>query len=402
MPQLTRTEDVSQLSVWLERAIIFWLFVFAVFAPHSIAVTQGAWLIGMLLWVARLFVFPRPKTYRTPIDYALLGFFILTGVSAFLSYEPLVSIGKLRAASLFTIVYLSVQNVPSRRVARLLAVTLIASCMANVVYTTATRIIGRGIKVQSVSADSPLAAAVWYLQGKRVPFPIVSGDSLLEVDGQPLRDARQLTEALDASRGAKPAHVKIYRAELVPTLNVPRGRLLSAGSPEEQLGISGWSKSRDWRATGFYSHWVTYSQALQLIASLALGLFIALPLKLTRMGALLLVALAGLAFALLLTVTRASWLGFLVSAAVMVLAGTSRRTRLVLGALAIPIVLAGLFLLQQQRRVGFIDQRDASISWRETVWREGFDLLISKPRHLLIGVGMDSLKAHWREWGLFD
>ena len=177
---MKRTEDAPKLIIWLERAIIFWLFVFAVFAPHSIAVTQGAWLIGLVLWAVRLLVFPRPKTYRTPIDYALLAFFILTGLSAFLSYEPFVSIGKLRAASLFTIVYLFVQNVPSPRVARLLALTLIASCMANVAYTAATRIIGRGIKVQAVSAGSPLASAVWYAQGKRVPFPIVSGDTLLE------------------------------------------------------------------------------------------------------------------------------------------------------------------------------------------------------------------------------
>ena len=53
---MNRANDASQLSIWLNRAIIFWLFVFALFAPHSIAVTQGAWLIGMLLWVIRLFV----------------------------------------------------------------------------------------------------------------------------------------------------------------------------------------------------------------------------------------------------------------------------------------------------------------------------------------------------------
>jgi O-antigen ligase len=36
------------------------------------------------------------------------------------------------------------------------------------------------------------------------------------------------------------------------------------------------------------------------------------------------------------------------------------------------------------------------------VWKEGFELLISKPRHLVFGVGIDSIKGHWREWGLFD
>ena len=67
-----------------------------------------------------------------------------------------------------------------------------------------------------------------------------------------------------------------------------------------------------------------------------------------------------------------------------------------------PLVLAGLFVLQRERKVSFYDGQDQSITWRETVWREGFNLLKSKPRHLLVGVGMDSIKGHWREWGLFD
>src|SRR5918911_2749822 len=129
---------------WLDRAIMVWLFVMALAAPHSIAATQIAWGCGMLLWIVRFALAPRPRLYRTPVDYALLGFFILTGVSSFFSYEPFVSIGKLRAASLFTIVYLVAQNVRSLRVARALAVALVASCMVNVVYTVGQRILGRG------------------------------------------------------------------------------------------------------------------------------------------------------------------------------------------------------------------------------------------------------------------
>jgi O-antigen ligase len=66
------------------------------------------------------------------------------------------------------------------------------------------------------------------------------------------------------------------------------------------------------------------------------------------------------------------------------------------------LVPAGLFVLQQKCNVNFYDTSDGSITWRETVYREGFQLLISRPRHLLIGVGMDSIKRHYLEWGLFD
>jgi O-antigen ligase len=65
-------------------------------------------------------------------------------------------------------------------------------------------------------------------------------------------------------------------------------------------------------------------------------------------------------------------------------------------------VLASVVFLQQRRSISFIDKSDQSTSWRETVWKEGFQLLVSKPRHLLVGVGIDSIKGHWREWGLFD
>jgi hypothetical protein len=418
----------SVIIEWLDRAIIVWLFVMALAAPHSIAATQSAWLLGMLCWTLRFALRPRPQVYRTPLDYALLGFFILTGLSAFLSYEPLVSIGKLRAASLFTIVYLVAENVRSPRILRALALTLVASCSINVVYTLGQRIAGRGLKVESLSKSSPL-----YIAGIR------DGDTLLEVDGRTLHNPEELFNALGTVNGeashlsnanspggnskassavtlaanassthpapvAPPGSVllKYYRLENYWNVPVPRGHLLDGDGVLARLGIGNWRRGRDWRAAGFYGHYVTYAEALQLIASLAFGLFIAFPGKRVLPRALMLLVLAGFGLAMVLTVTRASWLALLISACVIVLAGAGRRTALILAACALLTVPVGLYVLQQKRNVGFMDQKDESIRWRETVWQEGTQLLLSKPRHLLVGVGMDSLKKHWREWGLFD
>src|ERR1044072_2077660 len=102
-----------EISTWLERGIIACLFLIVLFAPHSIAVTQGAWLLGMTFWVARLIVYARPQLQRSPVDLALLGFFIVSGLSGIFSYSPVTSIGKMRAASLFTIVYIFSQNTRS-------------------------------------------------------------------------------------------------------------------------------------------------------------------------------------------------------------------------------------------------------------------------------------------------
>lgn len=387
----------SSFSGWLDRAVVFCLFLFAVAAPHSIAATQTAWLLALTFCVVRYFVRPRPAVYRTPLDYALLGFFILTFLSALLSYDPDVSIGKMRAASLFTIVYVAAEGVRDRRMLRALVLVLVASCMVNVLYTFGAYAAGRGVKVESLTAESPLRAA-----GVR------EGDTLLAADGVPLREPEDLVRELsyDVTR-AEPTPgvlVKLYRVEALPVVGIRRDSLLAeeTAEAEARLGINSWSRGRDQRATGFYGHYTTYAEALQLVGSVALGLLVALRRKRSWRGALLAAAFAGMCGALLLTVTRASWLGLLLSAFVIVLVGASRRTLLVAAAIALPLVVAGLLVLQQKRQVGFIDTKEGSTAWRLMVYRESLDLLTSEPRHMLVGVGMDSIKRHYREWGLFD
>src|SRR5438105_7907 len=220
-------------------------------------------------------------------------------------------------------------------------------------------------------------------------IPIVDGDTIEQVDGRSIRSLDDLVKALDQSSQNEPAQLQIYRVEWIATLEMPRGHLLPGATAEERLGIQRWSSGRDRRATGFYNHWTTYAESLQLIGSLALGLFVALPIKKSRNGLLVGAAIAGICGALLLSVTRASWLSFLLSAILIATLSLSRRALILVGLCAIPVVLAGLFVLHQKRNVGFVDQKDDSIVWRQKIWREGFHLLTSNPRHLAIGVGMD-------------
>ena len=378
------------------------MFLFVVAAPNSIAATQTAWTLGMLFWLLRFLVWPRPKLQRTPIDYPIFAFFLFTALSSFLSYEPLVSIGKLRAASLFLIVYLFAENIRSQKTLRILTVVLIAATMVNVMFTFGQLAVGRGVKVYGVAPNSPLGAARMVSRTKNESVPIISSDTIEQVDGQPVRSLDELVVAFDQSPNRAPAKVQIYRVEWVGQLEVPRGSLLPGTTAEDRLGIQRWSLGRDRRATGFYNHWTTYAESLQLIGSLTLGLFVALPRKRNRNGLLIGLALAGICGALLLSVTRASWLSFLLSALLIAALGLRRRALIVIGLCFIPIILGGLFLLQQKRRVGFFDKQDDSIAWRQKIWREGFQLLTSNPRHLAVGVGMDSIKARWRQWGLFE
>src|SRR5947209_12397654 len=58
----------SRVAVWLDWAIIFWLFLFTIFAPHSIAITQIAWAGGLLTWVARFFFRPRSEEHTSELQ----------------------------------------------------------------------------------------------------------------------------------------------------------------------------------------------------------------------------------------------------------------------------------------------------------------------------------------------
>src|SRR5438477_10672469 len=65
------------LAIWLERAVLAALILFAIAAPISIAAMQTAWLLGMLFWVLRFSVLQRTKSYLTALGYVMLAFFCL-------------------------------------------------------------------------------------------------------------------------------------------------------------------------------------------------------------------------------------------------------------------------------------------------------------------------------------
>ena len=433
----------NKLARRLERIAFIFLFLMILSAPHSIAATQTAWLCGMLAWVIRLFIKPRPPLVRTPLDIALWIFFGWTVFTCFFSYEPLVSVDKLRGAALFLIFYFVINNVRNLRALKFLVFALIASCMVNVLWTPVERIFGRGVEIQGISVESPLKKALLW-----------EGDTILKANGKKIRTPEDLVAEIEKVERAK---VDFYRPDFYFTVEVKRADLLG-GNALEKLGIESWKKSRNWRSQGFYGHYATYAEVLQLIISLVFGLFIAsvkserekgrkgdgensgvsdfrfqisgddsseknnenenpeskiqnpkskiqnspfLPFSLSP---LLLFCLAGMAFALLLTITRASQLAFLISAFAIVLLNGNRKILLTLAVIILPVALVGLYVLQQSREVGFFDQTDESTTYRQTVYREGLSLWTENPRHFLLGIGMDTVtkKEYVEKWGLFD
>jgi O-antigen ligase len=86
----------------------------------------------------------------------------------------------------------------------------------------------------------------------------------------------------------------------------------------------------------------------------------------------------------------------------MVTVAGNRKLFLALAAVALPVAIGGLVFLQQSRNVGFLDAKDDSTIYRQTMWRDGIRLWTESPRNFIFGVGMDSTQRYWREWGMFD
>ncbi|MBA2605711.1 MAG: O-antigen ligase family protein, partial [Acidobacteria bacterium] len=225
------------------------------------------------------------------------------------------------------------------------------------------------------------------------------GDTLLEADGKKLKTLDDLIALVEQS---EITHVKFYRPDFYYTVEVKRANLLGGANTFEKLGVTDWKKSRNWRSAGFYGHYTTYAEVLQMIAALVFGLFVALDKKRSWRGAVLLFCLLGMTLALILTVTRASQLGFLAAAFAIVLINGNRKMLLTLALIALPLGAAALVFVQQSRQVGFFDQKDDSTIYRQTVYKEGFTLWTKDARNFFLGVGMDSIKRYAKEWRLFD
>ena len=400
--ELAEPNRDNAVAAWLERTAFAFLILMTLAAPHSIAATQIAWLIGMFLWVIRLAFKPRVRFKFTVLDAALWGLFGWSVISAAFSYDPPTSFDKLRTVSLFLIFYFVFHNVRNLRAAYFLAFVLIVSSMVNVAWTPVQKWLGRGVEIHGVDTNGPLGKA-----------GLVEGDTLDRANGKKIStpdDAFTLIQQNDETT------LEFYRGDFETDARIHRADLLAAVDAQGRLGFESWNVGKIIRASGFYRHYVTYAETLQLIASFVLGLFVAAftfkrsendtgekfsGLKIPA-WLVLLVFFGCMGVVLLMTITRASQLGLAVSGLAILVAAGNRRLLLAAVIVAVPVMIAGFIYLQQQRHVGFFDAQDESTQYRQMMWRDGYRLWTSSPRNFVFGLGMDSIKSHWQEWEMFE
>ena len=385
--ELTATARIARL---LERATHVCLVVFVVAAPHSIAVTQGAFVLGCAFWVARMAASRRFLFARTAVDVPLAIFVGWTVLTVATSLDPAWSADRLRGVSLFFILYLFATNVPTKRFAWALALLLGLSSIGNLAYTYAERIEGRGVKVTAMREKGPLH--MWGVQ---------PGDTIVEANGRPIRTIDELNRAFDGEK-REVVTLRYTRGEGVHTGWYRVGRLArdDARPGPERLGIET-EPGRDFRARAFFSHPATYAETLQQIGSVLVG-FVVVALARRRwrwaawLGALALVV----AGALVQTQTRAPIVAFAVAIVAMTaLRGGNRRRLVVAAVVAAVVVAAGAAVALQGRGVSTTNPTDDSTAWRLTVWREALALV---GEHPLLGIGPDAAKTQADRLHVFE
>src|SRR5215212_3781782 len=242
--------------------------LYALAAPHSIAVSWIGLSFAVLGWLARTLATRRWGLRRTPLDLPLWLFFIWTALSCFLSEEPRVSVPKLINVSTLLMFYLT-QALVTRRAALLLAALLILSGSAGALWGAGELAVGRGVVVKSLSADSPLRRAT----------PLREGDAVWRVNGGRVSSVEEIDEAIRRTpAGGRVRLSVVSRGEHVEWPGaVVTEETRAAASPSGI--VEGGGRTHSFRASGWTRHYETFAEVLQIVAQLALGFALAVWLR---------------------------------------------------------------------------------------------------------------------------
>jgi hypothetical protein len=385
--------------------------VYALAAPHSIA---GSWMglsAAVLGWLARTLLTGRTGLRRTPLDLPLWLFFAWTVLSSLLSVETGESVPKLVNVSTFLMFYIA-QALLTRRAAVALAAVLIASGVAGVLWGMGELVVGRGVVVRELRAESPLRAST----------ALAAGDAVWRANERRVGSAEEIDEAIRRTPAGERLKLSVIKSGEHVEWNGPvvTEEMKRAASPS---GIVGGGPTHSFRASGWTRHYETFAEVLQMIAQLALGFALA---RLRRRSAedvqetaaaqggaaaaggrtwrawlagawLPSAAFALLALGIALTAMRTVLVAFAAGACVVVWrATTGARARAAVGLVVLVVLSIGALAVWRTRAEGALVLRDASASLRLQVARVAFERLPSRP---LFGHGMDSARRHWQEWG---
>lgn len=374
----------------LQAATTVFLFCYVIVQPASIAVTHIFYAAAAVTWLARLVIVRQNGLYSGPLDLPILIYLVLCAISAAYSPLPESSWEGMRKVALVCVVLVFAQNVHTLARAKQLVNVLFAAALVTVVWSLWLYLGGVGLRVGNVNTQSP-----WYGAGLR------TDDTILRVDGKTLTTSRQLLAYLRTKPGGDTLQLGIVPPD---GIEVSRNIKPMAVSPavwrpaetSGQIGVD-LAKARPVRAFGFYSHYVTYSMVLALLASLMFGLWLGQREHFSAQGWLCAIVFAAVTLVLGMTLTRAAWAALLFACAVQLWFHFRQKfVRLVLPVAAVLSLLVASAAMYHWRGVSFFDLNDPGTDYRFLMWKDGLRLI---RQHPLVGIGMNSVRD---DWWLFD
>ncbi|MGH9799108.1 MAG: O-antigen ligase family protein, partial [Blastocatellia bacterium] len=376
---------------WANRSITFFLILFALSVPHSIAASQISLGLGLIAWLMRDAASRKFHFARTPIDLPLACFIGLTVLSSIFSVEPGVSLPKLKSLVLFATVYLLATNLRPSGV-RLLTALLIVSSLAGVGFSLLEKLEGRGMVIASIESGESGEA------GSPIKNTLQPGDVIWMIARQRVFSPEAAAIIIRRHRSGEKLEVEaLHAGDPVPVTLTVTEELKTSSNP---LGIQVSGRSRQFRVSGFSRQFLTYAEQMQILAMLAFGGLLVGILnwrhRLKISWLLLCSALFALfGAALVLTASRAVIASFIV-AILIVAISAGRRTLVIALIAAMTLGALGVYVVTSSRQQIMTSFSDDSTSRRIGYMQAGLRVI---PQHPLLGVGMDSHKLHWQEWG---
>jgi hypothetical protein len=377
-------ETESPLALLGHRVATAGFVLYSAFAPHSIAGAEIALAIVGGGWLVRTIGSGKTGFRHTKLDLPIWLFFGWTIASSVLSEEPEISIAKLQSVCVLFLFYLT-QSIVTRGNAVILVSIMIASGVTGSIYSIYDLLRGRGVVVEAVSSDSPLHMSV------------APGDAVWRVDGRRIYSIDEIEKAIKTAPSGTNLRVSVItRGEHAERTGlVVTDQMKQRDAPS---GIIGRNPTHRFRASGWTRHYETFSEILQILAQLALGLGLA---NLRNHGLNLRFKLAAgasglLALGIALTAMRTVLVGFTLGACVQTIRATRGKARLLVPAALVLLLALGAFIVWQTRAERALWLRDDSASLRLTVAKIGVSRIALHP---VFGHGMDAMHLHWNEWG---
>ncbi|MGH9874892.1 MAG: O-antigen ligase family protein [Pyrinomonadaceae bacterium] len=371
-----------------ERTAIVGFFLYSVFAPHSIAAAEISLAIVGAGWLVRTISAYKTGLRRTRFDLPVWLFFLWTVASSFLSQEPRISIAKIQSTCVFLLFYLT-HAIVTRRTAVLLVAVMILSGSAGTLYSVYDLIRGRGVLLESVSPESPMQS-----------LQLRAGDAIWRIAGRRVYSVADIDDAIRSS----PSGTRLAVSVISQGEHIERPGLIVTDTIKRRpspSGIVGSRPTHRFRASGWTRHYETYSEILQILAQLALGLAVA-NYKNHRLNLRTKLAAAGfclLGLGIALTAMRTTLVALAIGVCIIsvrALGNLGRRVRVLSVAVVCLLLVFGALVVYQTRAQHALSLQDPSSSLRVQVARVGVSRMMQHP---IFGHGMDSMHVHWKEWG---